>query len=110
MTLDQIQQAASELADDELRFLEEWIRTQLTPRVAELADDHPVDGELDEVSYKLKYFKCGKKSCRCSRGALHGPYLYVYRRIADGSLRTSYVGKVAVERQDEARQLALEFR
>src|SRR5688572_3090624 len=112
MTLQEIKEHASELPDSDLQALEEWIRTQLDPHPAQLDDGEGVDviPGAEEVTYRLKYFKCGKKWCRCSRGILHGPYLYTYTRGRDGRSRRAYVGKVAIERQDEERQLILEFR
>lgn len=34
--------------------------------------------------------RCGRAGCRCSRGELHGPYLYLTVRV-DGSGRSIYV-------------------
>jgi hypothetical protein len=51
--------------------------------------------------------KCGKPSCRCARGELHGPYYYRYWREA-GRLRKVYVARrdvVEVMRCCEARKL-----
>lgn len=42
--------------------------------------------------YRLEKIKCGKKSCRCARGELHGPYWYAYYR-ENGRMRCEYIGK-----------------
>jgi hypothetical protein len=42
--------------------------------------------------YRLEKISCGKKSCRCARGELHGPYWYVYYR-ENGRMRCEYMGK-----------------
>jgi hypothetical protein len=34
--------------------------------------------------------RCGKRNCKCSRGDLHGPYYYLFTRIA-GVLTKRYV-------------------
>lgn len=34
--------------------------------------------------------RCGKKSCKCARGELHGPYFYHFERV-DGVLVKRYV-------------------
>ncbi len=34
--------------------------------------------------------KCGKKSCKCNKGNLHGPYFYLYR-YEGGKLKRSYI-------------------
>jgi hypothetical protein len=108
MTLHEIKSAAASLDDDELRELELWIRTQLDP---------PVTGRTvveqpgaEHLSYRLKYFRCGNAGCRCSRGHLHGPYLFATRHAPDGGHRQFYIGRVAIERPDQERQLEIEFR
>ncbi len=35
--------------------------------------------------------KCGKEGCRCTRGELHGPYVYVVLPRAGGRTRSVYV-------------------
>src|SRR5436190_17316070 len=40
--------------------------------------------------------KCGKASCRCAKGTLHGPYFYRFWR-QNGRLRKAYVRKADVE-------------
>ena len=48
-------------------------------------------------SVHIKYVRCGKPSCRCANGALHGPYR---RRIwrEDGRTRYGYVPLSQAER------------
>lgn len=43
-----------------------------------------------------RYIKCGKSTCRCQNGALHGPYFYRMWRVR-GRLRCTYVRKRDVE-------------
>jgi hypothetical protein len=58
-----------------------------------------------------QYKRCGRRNCRCSSGALHGPYFYRYWR-QDGHLRKAYVPRNEVEavrsqcraRQEEQRE------
>lgn len=45
------------------------------------------------LTYEYERIRCGKPSCRCARGELHGPYWYVYWRDSGGKLRKRYVGK-----------------
>ncbi len=40
--------------------------------------------------------RCGKASCRCSRGQLHGPYYYLFQRVG-GRLRRTYLRPAQVE-------------
>ncbi|MBC8145609.1 MAG: hypothetical protein H7X80_08475 [bacterium] len=113
MTIDQIKSAASDLDDEDLRHLELWIRSQLDPPVAAGGFSGQPALELpgsEHLTYRLKYFRCGNTGCRCARGHLHGPYLFATRHAADGSHRQFYIGRVAVERPDEERQLELDLR
>jgi hypothetical protein len=41
-------------------------------------------------SVHLEFKRCGRPSCRCSRGLLHGPYVYRHRREG-GRQRKEYV-------------------
>ena len=43
----------------------------------------------------LQWVRCGRASCRCSRGELHGPYYYLFWREG-GRLRKRYVRLNAV--------------
>jgi hypothetical protein len=50
--------------------------------------------------------RCGKKTCKCARGELHGPYYYHFERV-DGVLVKRYVKAkdvVAMRAACEARQ------
>ncbi len=49
------------------------------------------------ITYQLKYRKCGKPTCRtCREGQGHGPYWYAYWH--DGSrLKSGYIGKGSSE-------------
>jgi hypothetical protein len=42
------------------------------------------------VSLHQQWTRCGKPSCRCARGALHGPYWYLFWRER-GRLHKRYV-------------------
>lgn len=47
---------------------------------------------VDGVCYQLEKIKCGKPTCKCAKGNLHGPYWYAYWR--DGKrTRSKYIGK-----------------
>jgi hypothetical protein len=43
-----------------------------------------------------KYRKCGKPGCKCAQGELHGPALYISRRV-EGKTRYDYVPKDRVD-------------
>jgi len=50
------------------------------------------DGDSRRYTYRQEYRKCGKPSCKCARGELHGPYLVAYYREGK-QLRKRYLGK-----------------
>ena len=58
----------------------------LFPKIA------PLPGSL-----QIEWKRCGKGSCRCARGELHGPYAYLFWRER-GRLRKRYVRFAEVER------------
>jgi hypothetical protein len=43
------------------------------------------------------YVRCGKATCRCAQGQLHGPYFYRYWRER-GKLKKQYVPRGEVDR------------
>lgn len=43
-----------------------------------------------QASLQLQWKRCGKEGCRCSRGALHGPYFAIYWRM-EGCQKKRYV-------------------
>lgn len=44
------------------------------------------------VRVKWRRVRCGKRRCRCARGALHGPYAYTIHE-KDGERRERYEGR-----------------
>jgi hypothetical protein len=46
------------------------------------------------IVYQNEKVRCGKKRCKCNRGALHGPYWYAYQRKG-GKMTSRYIGKKA---------------
>ena len=42
---------------------------------------------------KSEYIRCGKQSCKCLKGALHGPYWYIYQKEG-GCLLKTYIGQI----------------
>ena len=98
--------------DQKLAFLAglEAVCTADTPKLCELRDwlkstieeDEPVptrrDREVVEVkkikgvTYQHEKIRCGKVTCKCARGTLHGPYWYAYSKNK-GKLLSKYIGK-----------------
>jgi hypothetical protein len=71
---------------------------ELINNIAALADKRAVLNPLPG-SLRKRHLRCGKRSCRCRSGALHGPYYYFEPSRQHGKWR--YVPK---ERLSEVRQ------
>jgi hypothetical protein len=52
-------------------------------------------------SVHLEFKRCGKPTCRCSRGLLHGPYIYRHWR-ENGRQRKAYIVMAALRGTFEA--------
>jgi hypothetical protein len=70
------------------------------------------------VTLQEQWTRCGKPTCRCAAGSLHGPYVYLFWRDG-GRQHKSYVRKADVAevrsivselQQEQQRQRALERR
>lgn len=72
--------------------------TELINNIAALTDKRAVLNPLPG-SLRKRHLRCGKRSCRCRSGALHGPYYYFEPSRQHGKWR--YVPK---ERLSEVRQ------
>lgn len=55
-------------------------------------------GGMLNGAVRAQYKRCGKKTCRCARGELHGPYFYRFKwhdgRVVKIYVRLSDVGEV----------------
>jgi len=71
---------------------------ELINNIAALTDKRAVLNPLPG-SLRKRHLRCGKRSCRCRSGALHGPYYYFEPSRQHGKWR--YVPK---ERLNEVRQ------
>lgn len=47
---------------------------------------------MEAGSLVLQHTACKKGNCKCTRGELHGPFLYLSQKV-DGKLKSKYVGK-----------------
>ena len=53
-----------------------------------IVEEHQKGGK----TYRLEYTRCGKATCKCGTGDLHGPYWYAYW-TEDGKTKSQYIGK-----------------
>src|SRR5919107_1205969 len=99
MNLTQIKRAVRLLSLAQLRRLDEWLHELI--RMAEISNvaEKSVprrqtfsEQPLGNKTYRLEGVRCGKETCKCVRGKLHGPYWYSYTRVK-GKVTSQYVGK-----------------
>jgi hypothetical protein len=82
--------------------LYKWLAETIAQQQSEAADPAEIPLQAgraivesqqgEKVTYRLELVKCGKLTCRCAAGQLHGPYWYAYQRQA-GRVKSWYVGK-----------------
>lgn len=73
---------------------------QLRDRRRRLASQIPDLEAIIAGSLQTQRRRCGKEGCRCARGELHGPYLYLSLRVG-GRTQMLYV---PAELADQVRQ------
>jgi len=86
-----------ELSDKQKKLVERYIETLLKiqdpiPLIEKPGREVVEQRIVGSVTYQLERIKCGKKKCKCTGGALHGPYWYAYFRQG-GRLKSKYIGK-----------------
>lgn len=70
---------------------------QLRARRRRLASAFPDLAELLLGSLQRQHRRCGKEGCRCTRGELHGPYVYLTVRGAERSQLLYVPAELAAE-------------
>ena len=99
MKLREVKQLVGVLPTKELVKLDSWLRALLEDRALKKSEH----GAIKQHSalqahrtacktYRLERVRCGKQSCKCAEGKLHGPYWYAYWSEG-GRTRSQYVGK-----------------
>jgi hypothetical protein len=99
MNFVQIKLALRMLSLGQLRKLDVWLRELIkskeqAERAVKSSSRKPavVEQTLDNRTYRLESIRCGKETCKCARGKLHGPYWYSYTRVKD-KVTSQYIGK-----------------
>jgi hypothetical protein len=99
MKLREIKQLISALPPRELAKLETWLHALLEDRRSKKGGGgttkrHEVlpSHRATRKTYRLEFVRCGKASCHCAEGKLHGPYWYAYWS-GGGKTRSQYIGK-----------------
>jgi hypothetical protein len=98
---ERLQRQIRKLSLEQKLTLQDWLAETIAHDQQQLeATDIPVlpgrevveSRQSGKVTYRLEMVKCGKLTCRCTSGYLHGPYWYAYQKQA-GRLKSRYVGK-----------------
>lgn len=99
MNLRELKRAVSSLAPKELVRLDAWLHELIKATQSEKQDGRGTAKRValagrqdDHKTYHLKGVRCGKETCRCAVGELHGPYWYAFWSEG-GKTRSQYVGK-----------------
>jgi hypothetical protein len=90
MKLRDMKRSIKALRFQQLVKLDAWLHSLI--ETAERAGRHPTQHTADHKSYRSEMVRCGKKSCKCASGHLHGPYWYAYW-TEKGKTRSQYIGK-----------------
>jgi hypothetical protein len=87
------------------RALLRWLHSQIEKEEQQNReiDPHPTqpgreviqEQRIGKIVYRQERIRCGKPSCKCAAGELHGPYWYAYQREG-GKLRSRYIGKTLI--------------
>lgn len=91
-SLSEIKKSLSHLSLSELRQIRTWLdnRLEKTDKKSEAVIIDEIDN--DGKTYRLQRVRCGKETCKCMTGDLHGPYWYAYW-LENGKTKSKYVGK-----------------
>lgn len=99
MRLLQVKQTLRKLTLEQLLKIEPWLTEliqksrSLEKRSAGREAKSTEKAQTGLKTYRLENIRCGKKSCKCVEGKLHGPYWYAYWSEG-GKTKSQYVGKM----------------
>lgn len=68
-----------------------WMEEFDIPSVVTWVKEVTREPSLAKKNAREEFRKCGKANCRCARGELHGPYLYLQYREG-GKVKRQYLG------------------
>jgi len=77
-----------------LNELRDWLKSIIEPLPVPTRSDREVVEikKIKGVTYRHEKIRCGKPTCKCAKGSLHGPYWYAYSK-KNGKLSSKYIGK-----------------
>lgn len=71
--------------------LDAWLHS-LIKSLESAGDQKAMKYTAGHKTYRSEMVRCGKESCKCAEGRLHGPYWYAYW-TEGGKTKSQYVGK-----------------
>jgi hypothetical protein len=98
MNLTQLKQFIKQLSPEKREKLSNWLQDLITidqneqERSASQKRTMIEERKLRRRTYRKEMVRCGKESCRCNNGKLHGPYWYSYWS-EQGITKSEYIGK-----------------
>jgi len=103
MDMREIKRTLKAMTPKQLVELDSWLHNLITTKTAvsqHKSGKREVMKQYPEArrTYRLERVRCGKESCKCAKGALHGPYWYAYWSEG-GKSKSEYVGKHLPETQ-----------
>lgn len=98
-SLREIKKNLPELSLSELRQVKIWLEKYIDKAEDKIniSGPEPEANVIEEIekngkTYRLQHIRCGKETCKCAEGALHGPYWYAYW-LEKGKTKSKYIGK-----------------
>ena len=99
MNIREIKRSARALTLKELAVLDVWLHNLIGVKEAKMRVlqakkqlEAPRLRPSPRKTYRLQVVRCGKQTCKCREGELHGPYWYAYW-IENGKMKSQYIGK-----------------
>ena len=99
MSLSEIKRSLRSLTTKELTVLNVWLQNLVGVREAKMRKPParkrpktPKKRRPPRKTYRLQLVRCGKETCKCRSGILHGPYWYACW-FENGRTRSQYIGK-----------------
>lgn len=92
MKLREVKKSIGELSTHQLIKLDAWLHSRIEMGRAAGRGKGPISNPAGHKTYRSEMVRCGKKSCQCADGKLHGPYWYAYW-TEGGRTRSQYIGK-----------------
>lgn len=93
MNLRELKQLVRSLSLQQLVKLDAWIHGLIENASDPVGQRVPkAEHRSGNKTYRSEMVRCGKKSCKCAEGKLHGPYWYAYWSEG-GKTKSQYIGK-----------------